>query len=222
MTDLVVIVPTRGRPHAARELAQTFKQTCTGDTELVFAVDDNDPTREQYEAVGAVMALPSRTMNQALNMAAAHVAKQDDVLAIGFMGDDHRPRTVAWDQAYIDVLREFGTGIVYGNDLLQGEKLPTQVAMTANIVRTLGFYAPPDQKHLYLDNFWLDLGRAAGCLCYLPDVIVEHVHPFAHKAEMDEGYVRVNAPEMYDHDRVAYEKYRRERFADDVAKVRAL
>ncbi len=47
-----------------------------------------------------------------------------------------------------------------------------------------------------VDNYWRDLGTAAGCLTYLPDAIVEHLHPSAGKAALDEGYGRVNAPEM--------------------------
>jgi hypothetical protein len=123
------------------------------------------------------------------------------------MGDDHMPRTVGWDAAYLEALRELGTGLVYGNDLLQGSSLPTQVAMTTDIVRALGYMAPPDLTHLYVDNFWRDLGRSAGCLRYLPDVIVEHRHPAAGKAQWDAGYARVNNSAMYEHDATAYEQY---------------
>jgi hypothetical protein len=90
------------------------------------------------------------------------------------MGDDHFPRTHGWDQAYLDALRELGTGIVYGNDLLQGHRLPTQCAMTADIVRRWGYMALPTLRHMYVDNFWRDLGNAADCLRYLPEVVVEH------------------------------------------------
>lgn len=220
MADLVVIVPTRGRPHAAVELAEVFEATCAAGTKLLFAVDDNDPTLDDYDTVDAIV-LPSRTMNEALNLAAQSTLP-DEPFAVGFMGDDHRPRTPGWDKAYVDALREMGTGIVYGDDLLQGERLPTQVAMTADIVRALGYYAPPELTHLYLDNFWRDLGRAAGCLRYLPDVVVEHVHPLTGKVEWDEGHIRVNQRSMYDRDAAAYQGYLRERFDADVAKVMAL
>ena len=142
--------------------------------------------------------------------------------AIGFMGDDHRPRTVGWDTAYLEALRELGSGIVYGNDLLQGERIPTQVAMTTDIVRELGFMAPPVLKHLYVDNFWRDLGTAAGCLRYLSNVVVEHMHPIAGKAPWDDGYARVNAPTMYSGDANAYAKWAAMDLAAAVEKVRAL
>lgn len=226
MADLVVLVPSRGRPDAARALAWAFRTTCTADTLLTFVVDEDDPTRADYELVGteqrcAVLFTPSHTMVEALNLAAGHVAALD-VFAVGFMGDDHMPRTRGWDSLYLEELRALGTGIVYGDDLLQGEALPTQCAMTADIVRALGYMAPPDLHHMYVDNFWRDLGAAAGCIRYLPDVVVEHMHPVVGKAPVDDGYLRVNDRAVYDADQRAYERYRAERFAEDVQKIRTL
>jgi hypothetical protein len=230
VTDLVVIVPSRGRPEAAGTLARVFADTCTADTLLVFAVDDDDPTLTAYHElphawphVRVGLAGGPSNMVKTLNSAAALEVKfLSEPFAIGFMGDDHCPRTYGWDTAYLDALRELGTGIVYGNDLLQGHRLPTQCAMTSDIVRALGYMSPPELRHMYVDNFWRDLGNAAGCLRYLRDVIVEHRHPAAGKAQMDEGYLRVNAPAVYEADERAYADYTRTRFAGDVAKVQAL
>lgn len=226
MPDLTVVVPSRGRPRTVGELVETFRATCTADTELIFSIDSDDPDRPAYldaiQAAGAatvdIAIGDNHTMAEALNRVAAGVT----TFAVGFMGDDHRPRSAGWDAAYLDALRELGTGIVYGDDLLQRERIPTQVAMTTDIVRTLGWMTPPGLRHLYLDNFWRDLGLAAGCLRYLPDVVVEHVHPVAAKAAWDDGYERVNAPEVYEHDRAAYGRYLGDQFREDVKTVKAL
>lgn len=158
----------------------------------------------------------------AINWGAARALADLKPFAVAKLDDDHRPRTVGWDTAYLEALRELGTGIVYGNDLLQGERLPTAPAMTANIVQALGFMAPPTLRHLYCDNFWHDLGDAANCLRYLPGAVVEHMHPAAGKAQMDDGYRLANSPERYRDDGVAYEAYRAGQFLMDVAKVQAL
>lgn len=233
MSDLVVIVPSRGRPQAVAELVEAFRETCTADTALFFGVDDDDPELSRYyEAmigldgprgagvgIRAVSAPSSmvRTLNvvavEAVNLIAA-------ASAIAFMGDDHRPRTKGWDTAYLAAL-ELHPGLVYGNDLLQGHRLPTQVAMSAEVVRALGHMAPPPLTHLYVDNYWRDLGAAAQCITYLPDVVVEHLHPVAGKAQWDEGYKRVNDRGMYDRDAAAYSQYWMAHGAADVAKVRA-
>lgn len=208
VADLTVLVPSRGRPAQAAALARAFHDTCTADTRLVFSIDADDPTRGEYAPLIGngpvdVDINVNRSMVQALNTSACKVTS----FAVGFMGDDHCPRTHGWDTRYLEALRKFGTGIVYGDDLLQRENLPTQVAMTADIVRALGFMAPPELTHLYVDNFWRDLGAGAGCLGYLPDVIVEHRHPVAGKAQWDANYARVNNSAMYERDAAAYEQY---------------
>lgn len=213
MTDLVVIVPSRGRPEAVGQMALAFEETCRADTRLMFAVDDDDPAATDYlaGAVGAGVGIRSDsagTMVEALNKAAlAVVSGERPLYAIAFMGDDHRPRTAGWDARYLDALARLGTGMVYGDDLIQGENLPTQIAMTSDIVRALGWMAPPVLRHMYVDNFWRDLGVHAGCLRYLPDVVVEHLHPVAGTAATDPGYERVNAPEVYSADQAAYREF---------------
>lgn len=219
MAELTVIVPSRGRPEQARALIDAFRNTCTADTLLLFAVNESDPRSAEYDSPDGVNVIhcPSTNMVQALNAAATNVcipeswapvpASFPPPFAVGFMGDDHCPRTYGWDAKYLEALRDLGTGLVYGDDLLQRQNLPTQVAMTADIVRALGWMAPPGLTHLYVDNFWRDLGTAAGCLRYLPDVVVEHRHPFAGKGVMDAGYERVNNPDMYGRDARAYEGF---------------
>ncbi len=224
MSDLTVIVPTRERPDAARELAQAFADTCTAGTRLLFAVDTTDPRRHDYLAAlldapnVAIVTSDSRNMVQALNTAASTV----ETRCVGFMGDDHRPRTTGWDQAYIDALSDLGTGMVFGNDLLQGGNLPTQIAMTADIVTACGWMAPPDLVHLAVDNWWIELGRTVGCIRYLPDVVVEHMHPVAGKSEWTEGHQRVNAPAMYHGDLATLARLRVTELPRAVAAVKAL
>jgi hypothetical protein len=157
-----------------------------------------------------------------LNQLAVEAAAQEGVRYIGFMGDDHLPRTASWDGTICEALDELGSaGIVYGNDLFQGPNLPTAVFMHAEIVRTLGYMAPPCLRHMFLDNFWLELGRSAGTIRYLPDVIIEHMHPEAGKAPEDDNYGRVRG--LMGEDGEAYAAYKADgRFDADVAKIKAL
>jgi hypothetical protein len=227
MPDLVVVVPSRGRPGAVAELATECARTCTADTVLLVVVDTDDPTLPQYAApVGTTVffawAPASSGHVGAINYGATRALAEFQPFAVAKLDDDHRPRTRGFDSKMLAALRKMGTGIVYGNDLYQGQKLPTAPAITADIVRTLGFMAPPELGHLYCDDFWRDLGNEAGCLRYLPDVVVEHMHPFAGKAVVDDGYRRANAPAQFQRDGAAYDAYKAARFAEDAVKVRAL
>jgi hypothetical protein len=215
MAELVVVVPTRGRPAAAAALAGAFAATRTADTVLLLAVDESDAYLGTYRAVVDKLAEPwlrltmnpSASMVEALNLAVAGVlGGVDQPIAVGFCGDDHRFRSSSWDSAYLDALAAC-PGIAYGDDLVQGEALPTQCAMSTSVVRALGHMAPPVLRHLYLDNYWLTLGRAADCLTYLPEVVVEHVHPVTGKVPWDEGHLRVNDPALYAQDREAFNAY---------------
>lgn len=216
MTEpLAVIVPTRGRPGNAARLAEAFRETHALDAVPVFVADWNDPELPGYRKLLEQERIPRlivrqdstvRGMVPALNYAARKYAELYE--AVGFMGDDHLPRTANWDSRVMDELDSLEPRIVYGNDLLQGAALPTAVFMQSRMLQALGFMAPSQLQHLYVDNYWKALGEATGSLRYLPDVIIEHIHPAAGKAAMDEGYRAVNSREVDTSDRTVWESYR--------------
>ena len=207
MRNLVVLVPSRNRPQNIEDLIKSFDETET-ESDLIVIVDDDEPQMDAYLQLGCDVLMVEKQgkgMAKPLNFAARHYAHKYRHFA--FLGDDHRPRTKNWDLHFINTLDELGTGLVYGNDLLQGEALATAVAMTGNIVKALGGMVPPGLIHLYLDNFWMQLGKDLGAMTYLPEVILEHLHPIAGKAEWDEGYKAVNAEEVYSADAKAFDEY---------------
>lgn len=180
-------------------------------SDLLFVIDANDPEHDQYHfEVGQERCMTihnnSRGMAYPINKAANAIAKQDKYDFFAFLGDDHCPRTAEWDLQLMAAMQR-RPSMAYGNDLLQGKRLPTMITMTSDIVKALGGMVPPNMKHLYLDNFWKKLGEDLGSLTYLDDVIIEHMHPVAGKAEWDEGYKEVNAQEVYSFDALAYQNY---------------
>jgi len=205
--NLVVLVPSRNRPQNIADLIKAFDDTKT-ESDLIVIVDDNEPEMDAYLQLGCdifVVEKRGKGMAKPLNFAAKHFAHKYRHFA--FLGDDHRPRTKNWDVAFINALDKLETGLVYGNDLLQGENLPTAIAMTGDIVNALGGMVPPEMIHLYLDNFWMRLGNDLNSLRYMPEIIIEHLHPIAGKAEWDQGYKDVNAEEVYSADKKAFDDY---------------
>lgn len=213
--DLLAIIPTRGRPHAIPEIMQAWDDTgATAD--VLFAVDTDDPELAAYKKHAATLKGDGRVrftfgkrrrLVGTLNQQAVKAAKSYRFLA--FMGDDHRPRPAdqPWDER-IRVCLSGGPGIVYGNDLLQGEAMATAVAMTSDIVQTLGFMVPDCLVHLCADLVWVEWGRGMGRITYLDDMVIEHLHPAAGKAELDQGYEECNSPEQVSSDAAAYYDYR--------------
>ncbi len=224
---LTVFVPTRGRPEVLNQFGTEFEATKRENTKVVFIVDEDDPLLPRYFARNLLnleifVAPPSaRGMNAAMNYGFREYARQNKLgFAIGFMGDDHRPRTVGWDTKYLTELALLRTGFVYGDDMFQGERLPTEVAFTTDIGMALSYMAPPSLLHLNIDNFWLHMGQAIQRITYLPDVIVEHMHPLAGKAIYDKNYRAVNSNMVAHKDAIAYDEYHKSgQFAEDVSRV---
>lgn len=221
------LVPSRGRPQNAARLLMAFQATCIAETAITFCCDDDDPTLPEYKDivesaryVNTGVTVGERIkMGPTLNKNAIKVAKAYPNDIIGFMGDDHEPQTAGWDttiQYDLDVMK---VGIWYGNDKIQGPNLPTAVAMTANIINTLGYMVLPGLVHMYIDNLWLTLGQRAGILRYRDDVIIEHLHPIAGRVAWDEGYREVNDGSVYEHDGGVFMRWQIQQSQQDIAKL---
>lgn len=239
-TRLIMIIPSMGRPAAAGEAARSAIENATSPwTSVLIAVDGpHEPEqRDAYRAlvgdhIFVAFSDEHRGMVGTLNRAAWRMAHPGAVAAdhecpmygpcgyvthLGFMGDDHRVRTHGWDERLTDAAGYFG--LSYGDDLLRGPELPTAVVMGADIVRTLGAMAPPTLGHLYVDDYWRTLGEELDALRYVPDVVIEHMHPAAGKAEIDASYETTNHPDQYARDRAAWEEYRLKFLGRDVDAV---
>lgn len=221
---MLVIVPSRGRPENIADLVESWKATRTY-AELLVAVDSDDEMLERYELVmetapswATIHVAPRKRMAPTLNDRAMESVERYDV--IGFMGDDHRPRTHAWDRRFAGAIAAMGgTGVVYGNDLIQGVNLPTAVWMSSCIVETLGYMVPPGLIHLFADDSWKAWGNGIGRLAYLSDVIVEHLHPIAQKSEWDDTYKECNSGEVWGADEITFRAYMEMTYQTDINKI---
>jgi hypothetical protein len=229
---MLVIVPSRGRPKNIAELFVSWYET-GADATLVVAVDDDDPELPAYRALFDVahdpryqlVVGPRLRLAGTLNAIAHERVNRVGALPfdiIGFMGDDHRPRTAQWDVAIENTFADMGHGIVYGNDLIQGPNLPTAVWMTAGMIKTMGYMVPPGFIHMYLDNVWKEWGMRMDRMFYLPNVVIEHMHPIAGKAEWDDRYVEVNDGAIYAADETAFKNYLNTRITYDIERLRDL
>jgi hypothetical protein len=215
---IAVVVPTRSRPPAARATIEAIRATAVlVSTVVILGVDADDPCAGEYRApafggqfgpeVAIVTLREQDTGNlvRASNTIARRVAAADPTAIIGNLGDDHRTRTPRWDAAVAAALVR--PGIAYGDDLIHGERLPSAPFVSASIVAELGWFFPAFLEHMYVDDALRELGRAAGVLTYLPDVVIEHCHPDVGKGEWDELYRRTNAPEAMARDQERFEAW---------------
>lgn len=216
MNTNLVILPTRGRADNTARCVEHL-QKFSSISDICVALDDDDD--HNYPRLDGVIyeVNPRLRMNGTLNLVANKYAEQYET--IYFLGDDHVVRTQDWDVKLYEPIKARGYGLSYGNDLLQGENLATAVMMSTNIIRSLGFMAPKKLIHLYMDNFWMSVGKVLVALDYRSDVVVEHMHYLNGKAEQDDRYQEVNSSDVYTRDRATFEAYVTGKFKDDMHKL---
>ena len=216
MNTNLVIIPARGRPEKAQAAFAALKEK-SKISDFMIGLDDDD-AHNYPEIEGVIREVnPRLKMNGTLNLLANKYC--DRYKTISFMGDDHLVRTNGWDQTLYDIIKIRGFGIGYANDLFQGANLPTMVMMSTNIIKHLGFMAPPALIHLYMDNFWKVFGQVTNCLDYHADVVIEHMHYMAGKSASDAQYLEVNSSEVGNHDALAFKEYCETQLKDDAIKV---
>jgi predicted O-methyltransferase YrrM len=233
MPDLAVIVPTRGRPENIRRLIGAWDFTNAWDSaDLILVVDADDPEVDGYHQIlrefveagcrGLQIVHIERwiPMVHKLDLAARTAA--ETYWAVGFAGDDHLPQTIGWAARYLTVLRELGTGMVYGDDGYQGVKLSTEWAVTSDAVRALGRMVPAPVEHMFCDNAIMELFTMVGAIRHLPEIRIEHRHPYAGKAVSDSQYERVNSRDQMGRDQRTFRKWQAMTLPGQAAKIQAL
>lgn len=225
-----MLVPTRGRPQSIDPVVDAFesKLSAIGST-LLFIIDEDDPSYDAYIValqwpirhftnVRLIVQKPRR-LGPTLNTWGPHFAREYS--AVGFMGDDHRPRTPGFDRLLLDALDKTGGGVAYGNDLIHGAAIPTAAVISSDIVLALNRFVPFPGTHLWFDNAWKTLGERLGQLTYLDDVVIEHMHPIAGKSEWDPTYTAANAGDVDSSDHALYDDWVQHDLDEDIARIMA-
>ena len=124
----------------------------------------------------------------------------NDYEYVGFWGDDHFPHTEDWNVKMYESLCKNGPfSMVYGNDLLQGSRLCTEIIMDTRYIQQLGYIAHPEFTHLFIDDIWMYMGKRKNNIHYLQDVVIEHLHYTNQKSEVDDLYL-INNTDNVSHD----------------------
>lgn len=220
MADLIILVPSRGRPRNVTRLREACDRTCRADTRLHFGFDNDDPhlTENLLMAGGAQFTTSDRMGLTAWTNALAALNMRTPALAS--LGDDMVPVTPGWDDLLLSACG--AAGMAYPDDRRRDD-IPEAIVMTTNIVSALGWMAPPSMDHWFIDSAWADIGNGARCLAYLPHVTVEHRHPNVPGGDKPDQ-TNWDASPRFAADMAAYQKWRiaGDGMRSDIAKVRAV
>ena len=208
INKILVICPSHKRPQAAAELVKSFIDKSGQLADIMIVCEEgelstySDAIKTDNRVTIAEATPGTRGMVRPLNQFATEAAKT--YFSVMFVGDDHRFRSKNWDKDFIFELNK--VPLVYANDLFQRETLPTACAVRSDVIQALGYMALPSLRHLYVDNYWLALGKKIG-IKYCVYLTIEHMHPAAGKGTDDEHYAAVNSNEMYTHDQKEFERF---------------
>ncbi len=188
-----VLVPTRGRPDSMSRLWASIVGTVSspGTVDLVFYVDSDDTASlDRVTEIGSplVRAIvgPRISLSEAWNV----LARESVGEVCMQCGDDVLFRTPNWDRLVVNAFEACRDKIlfVYGRDGIQNEKMGTLGFLHRNWIQTVGYFLPP---YFYSDctDLWLtDVAKRAGRAKYIGEMFIEHLHPAAGKAALDQTH----------------------------------
>lgn len=185
-----LLCPTRGRPDNMRRFADSARSTSSTPVEIVWYVDSDDIASQQvFVDLGDAACVEkhgSRPLSDMWNCCAR--VSSGDIL--GMMGDDVVFRTPDWDQVVAEVFDRFSDRIafVYGRDGLQDSVLGTHGFVSREWVQATGRMTGGFFEHDYADTWLNDVAERVGRRVFVPDVLIEHMHPDAGKAPLDDTY----------------------------------
>jgi hypothetical protein len=196
MTRISLLLPTRGRPHLIRRLFDSLAMHTASveDIEVILYLDDDDETGQEIsDARFSLMKIigPRLSMG-AYNTTCLGRASGDLIM---LMNDDVIVRTSAWDRKVAELGRTIPDGIflAYPNDIHIGKRMCTFPILTKRACELLLRPYPEEYKTYFIDWHVFDIFkrlRAMGYarIFYLEDVVFEHCHYMAGKAEFDDTY----------------------------------
>ena len=181
------------------DLINSFLENRSDKTELIVYISKHDPKFSDYTNyllrnmnpyVSFIMD-ESRNMVEVLNYISTELCP--NIPYYQEFNDDHIIRTKNWDSIMIDAIEKHnGWGVASGST----PNLPTATMISGNIVRALEHFFNPLFKHLFVDDWIREICEALNLYIYLPEVNIEHMHKFYSKAENDDTYNAVYAPEL--------------------------
>lgn len=146
--------------------------------------------------------------------------RRPDAPWYGFASDDMAAQTADFEAALSKAAGRFN--IACADDGWQfttaSDKLPGFFVLGGDLVRAVGWIAPPGLQHSFIDNAWHDIGAALGAIVMLHNVMLAHEHAWNGRAKMDATY-RANYADI-ERDQEIYTLWRERDLAPAVDRVK--
>jgi len=185
-----ILCPSRGRPLLAKKMMESARKTARKQPEILFYVDDDDPTKDEYLSLGLPVVLGPNVPTPVAYELLAGQANGDMFL---IMGDDCVFQTQDWDVHMKEAVKpEWKRDNAYIVSVYDGRELNSHghFAIGRGWRDALGYILPPVFRHWATNMFTTDIAERIGRLAYLPDVVL--MHNKIHEQEIkDETHDRI-------------------------------
>lgn len=195
--DYSIIIPTKNRAIAVNELLESIYSTSDNfeKVEICFYIDNDDnesktcilQLMEKYgKNIKYTSSEKKLNLSQMWNFTYENISTGEIIM---LCADDIRFRTKSWDTIIKNEFLKVNDKIllVFGDDLIQNEKLATHSFIHRKWVDISGFWLPPYFCADYVDTWLDDVARKINRIKYLPNVITEHMHFSVNKSKYDEN-----------------------------------
>lgn len=178
------ICPSKGRPERLMELAKTWP----GETPVFVVLSSDDDKLPQYLETDKwpknwwFASTDLTGVGNCLNWA---FEKHPREKFYGLLGDDVLLRS--GHPKELEALAE-DWFLAFPADGVHNHGLATHPCLGGDLVRQVGFLAPKEFKHSFIDTFWDNVSRLNGLQRYQPKVRYEHKHPIREPHLMDNTY----------------------------------
>ncbi|MBI5235170.1 MAG: hypothetical protein HY886_02845 [Deltaproteobacteria bacterium] len=199
MIDLSILLPTRGRPDRLKKLFESLLRTTTNlrGLEVVLYIDANDVLSQGVVFPELNVRRVIRPLGAPMGAMVRECFEASRGRYVMLMNDDVVVRTNGWDAVMLQAFEGFPDDIalVYGNDLDQGERVPTFPVMPRLACGIIDGPCPPDYLNLHIESHIFDVFKRLRALGhdrirYLGDVVFEHMHYTVGKSGVDATYVK--------------------------------
>ena len=198
-----LIHPSRGRPVKSFHNSLEWITKAGADTELIVAVDMDDPSLEEYvnqynwwrdrdtQRITLVKGYHNSVVH-ATNMPA--IQSRGDVLL--YLSDDFKCYNGWGNDVNVEMSKyKDRPALIKVDDMLQGYHVQvlTIPIMNRQLYNKLGYFWHPGYKSMFCDEHLYHRTKHLGALYFAPEIKFEHQHVSVGKANDDETYRRSSA-----------------------------
>jgi hypothetical protein len=196
------LLPSLDRPGNLARFFSAWRKTQASTPGMVL-VDEADDARHLAEYLAIELPIgwhwrvtPAAAVSQGDKIRAVW-DEVKDCAWLGLVGDDCIPETPNWDRQLLDQLHRFG--MVSCDDCWQApQRVGNCWIVSGPLIRLAGYLFPPGLQHLYVDDVWEEIGRAAQCWRVRMNVRVRHAHVLKGEAAADDTHRRVYGGDTID------------------------